>query len=106
MSRGLAVLAGWYATVIAAVLIWIVSLSDSTPESCSMWCFSPRAGAVLGTAFAGTFLLPVSVVLALITLAVLAAKRKSGLAAGNAAAAVGLGGGAVVVALGMWVRLA
>lgn len=103
-ARGLAVLAGWYATVVAAVGLWLPTLSDVAPgdDGCSSFgCgFSPRESATLGLLLVSSFVGPISVAAAVATLGLTVVKPiRSSVVAGTLAAAVGVIGVPAVVAV-------
>jgi hypothetical protein len=98
--RGIGVVSGWYAAAAVAVLVWVRSLDDTPTADCGMWlCLSPQAGAMLGLLLAGPVLLAAGLVLSVAALSPAYRRTGSWLAAGNLAAALGLLGGALVVAV-------
>lgn len=104
--RGSAVLAGWYATVIVAVAVWVHSLDDSEPADCSGWgCWSDQAWGFLLTRVAAFWLLPLCILASLVTLTVTAGKLRTGWSAGGLAAVAGLVGGPVLLAVLLSVRI-
>jgi hypothetical protein len=93
-GRGLMVLAGWYATVIVALGLWVPTLPDAAPaEECYTFdcAFSPREGVILGLAAVGPIGGAVSIAVAVATLGLAVVNpMRSAVVAGTLAAAAGL----------------
>lgn len=102
-GRGMAVLSGWYVTLVLAVGLWILTLSDAEPDpdSCSFFCASPRSMAVFVGLVFGLPAMMLSFACGTGVVAVAArARMRSGVVAGTIAACAGLLGGVVLIWLG------
>jgi hypothetical protein len=98
------VMLGWFAAVIVAVVVIVLTRSTADPPNCGGWCFSDRFRAEIAVVVVGLPSLAVAVIVSLIVLRLFARRGWTGAVAGSSAAILGLVAGpiAVVVALAVY----